>query len=192
MTFYRLSKKLKLFKNISQYSTTDIQFLLCCSVTLWSKVTNSEIFLHTCLIISGLFSICPISGFLCISCCIWGLAIINCLIRSGFESTFWINGFSIIWTIISGLDMSCRCIWLCNSEKLDVFRPRLLRPAKPPRPPLEEKNNWIYISYCKSKQNNIFCKCKILGYIPHFKNNKIQWKLHLCEAVKQSLSLLLK
>lgn len=111
----------------------------CSVVHSYCKIKGhelTEILLHTCLIISGLFSMWLISGFLCISCCIWGLAIINCLIRSGFESMFWTNGFSIIWTIISGLDISCRCIWLCNSEKFDVFKPRLLRPAKPPRPPL--------------------------------------------------------
>ena len=47
----------------------------------------------------------------------------------------WTKGFSMIWTIISGLDKSCRCIWLWSSEKLVVFKPKLLRPASPPSPP---------------------------------------------------------
>lgn len=47
----------------------------------------------------------------------------------------WTKGFSMIWTIISGLDISCRCIWLCSSEKLVEFKPKLLRPASPPRAP---------------------------------------------------------
>lgn len=136
----------------------------------------TEILLRTCLIISGLFSMWLISGFLCISCCIWGLAIINCLMRSGFESMLWTNGFSIIWTIISGLDISCRCIWLCSSEKFDVFKPRLLRPAKLPRPPLRgwKKYNWTFSFYYTSEYIQVLPKYRILAHTPNFEKMKIK------------------
>lgn len=140
----------------------------------------TEILLRTCLIISGLFSMWLISGFLCISCCIWGLAIINCLIRSGFESMLWTNGFSIIWTIISGLDISCRCIWLCSSEKFDVFKPRLLRPARLPRPPLRgwKKYNWTFsFFYYTSEHMQVLPKQNTCTYPKLWKieNKKKEW-----------------
>lgn len=75
------------------------------------------------------------------SCCIWGLAIIICLMRSGLDIMFCTKGFSMIWESISGLDISCRCICCWSSMKLAEPIPRLPSPVMPPKPAGEGTRN---------------------------------------------------
>lgn len=96
---------------------------------------------HTCLMSSGLLSMCEISGLRSIRCCICGLATIICLIRSGLDIMLCTSGFSMIWDSISGLDMSCRCICCWSSMKLADPIPRLDRPERSPNPAENTQEN---------------------------------------------------
>lgn len=73
-------------------------------------------------------------------CFILGVVIQNNVI---YFVVLWPWGFSMIWIIISGLDRSCCCIWFWSSEKLVELKPKLLRPASPPR--LPKPNGLLFV-----------------------------------------------
>lgn len=115
---------------------------------------------------SGLLSMWLISGFLSISCCIWGLAMIMWRIRSGFDIISWTKGFSMICDSISGLDMSCLCICCCSSIKLAEPRPRLPRPRMPPKPAVGRRRVRVYLSNPSQIQQSLQVGSTCFSHIP--------------------------
>ena len=87
-----------------------------------------------CLNSSGLFNMWLSSGFRSINCCICGLLVNIIRIYSGLDIILWTIGLSIIWRIISGLDIRSCCILCCISAKDPPPNPPPPRPPKRPLP----------------------------------------------------------
>ena len=72
--------------------------------------------------------------------CICGLLIISSRITSGLDIRLCTIGLSNICRNMSGLDIICCCICDCTSAKLELPKPRVLRPERRSLEPLPPPN----------------------------------------------------